>query len=220
MLHIQILPPDDDSLLSELQTMWQSLCTNIELEKHSEKLFLDIKKHYTEAHRAYHNLSHIYTLLKITEQYKSEIENSRILELAIWYHDIIYRATRKDNEVKSAEYALDVLLESTVSLLELEHLKSLIISTKKHEYLIDNFDNRFLLDIDLGVLATSRETYTKYASAIREEYRIYPDFLYKKGRRKVLKHFLEREWIYFTNVFRDLHEANARTNLEWEIETL
>jgi len=220
MLHIQILPPDDTSLLPELQTMWQSICTNIGLEKHSKTLLIYIKNNYSESHRAYHNLSHIYTLLKITEQYKSEIENEHMLELAIWYHDIIYRATRKDNEVKSAEYALDVLLESIVPSLELEYLKSLIVSTKKHEYLIDNFDNRFLLDIDLGVLAASRDTYTQYASAIREEYRIYTNFLYKKGRRKVLKHFLEREWIYFTNAFRDLHESDARANLEWEIENL
>jgi len=77
-----------------------------------------------------------------------------------------------------------------------------------------------MLDVDLAILAASREAYTRYTHAIREEYKIYPYFLYKKGRKKVLQHFLERKQIYFTEEFQAQHEANARENLRWEIATL
>lgn len=217
MLNIKILPYDDTSQLADLQRKWQSLCSDIGMETQADELFLNIKKHYMGAGRAYHNLSHIYALLKISEVYKSEIEDYTVIRLAIWYHDIIYRATRKDNEAKSAEYALKVLAQSNLSPLQLDTLKTLIISTKEHTPFLPFVDDYLLLDADLAILATPRHTYAQYTAAIREEYRIYPNFLYKKGRKKVLKHFLERPQIYFTNVFQISYEATARANLEWEL---
>ncbi len=217
MLDIKILTFDDTSQLTHLEGEWQSLCGDIGMEAQADKLFLNIKKHYIKAQRTYHNLSHIYALLKISERYKSEIEDYTVFRLAVWYHDIIYRATRKNNEAKSAEYALKVLAESNLSPLQLDALKTLIISTKEHNPFLPFVDDYLLLDADLAILATPHDTYTQYASAIREEYRIYPDFLYKKGRKKVLRHFLERPQIYFTNLFQISHEATARANLEWEL---
>ncbi len=219
MLDIQILSPDDTTLLPDLAARWGLLCDEIDLTDSSISLFADLQRHYTNSNRMYHNFSHIHIMLKICEQYQSEIENYRVVRLAVWYHDIIYLATRKDNEAKSAEYALETLADSNLSRAELEQIKQLIISTKSHDILIDNFDNRLLLDADLGVLAASREAYTRYTQAIREEYKIYPDFLYKKGRKKVLQHFLERTQIYFTEAFQVQHEADARENLAWEIHT-
>ncbi len=220
MLNVQILPPEDESLLSDLQLRWETLCNEINLTNTSQSLFADLQKHYTETQRVYHNFSHIHTMLKICEQYISEIENYRVLQLAVWYHDIIYRATRKDNELKSAEYALEALSDSNLSSLESNQVKQLIISTKSHDILLDNFDNRLILDIDLAILASSREAYTHYTQAIRKEYKVYPNFLYKKGRKKVLQHFLERKQIYFTEEFQTKYEAGARENLTWEISTI
>jgi len=220
MLDIQILPPDDATPLPDLAFRWDLLCNEIDLADSSKSLFSNLQKHYTNSKRMYHNFSHIHAMLKICEQHQSDIENYRVLRLAVWYHDIIYWATRKDNEAKSAEYALEALSNSDLSAVELEQIKQLIISTKSHGILIDNFDNRLLLDADLGVLAASREAYMRYTHAIREEYKLYPDFLYKKGRKKVLQHFLERAQIYFTETFQAQHESDARENLTWEIQTL
>jgi len=58
--------------------------------------------------------------------------------------------------------------------------------------------------------------YDQYKAAIRAEYRIYPDILYRKGRKKVLEHFLERDQIYYTSVFQ-AREEKARANLEREL---
>jgi len=220
MLDVQILLPDDESPLADLRLRWELLCNEIALTEIAETLFADLQKHYTETQRMYHNFSHIHAMLKICEQYISEAENYRVLQLTVWYHDIIYRATRKDNESKSAEYALRALANSNLSPLEFNQVKQLIISTKSHDILLNNFDNRLILDADLAILAASREAYTRYTQAIRKEYKIYPDFLYKKGRKKVLQHFLERKQIYFTKEFQTQHEANARENLSWEIVTL
>jgi predicted metal-dependent HD superfamily phosphohydrolase len=97
----------------------------------------------------------------------------------------------------------------------------MIVSTQKHELILkQNQDNAHLLDLDLSILGTDWETYQKYIHNIRKEYKIYPDFMYKPGRKKVLKHFLDRETLYFTDDFRNKHEVKARENLKREIKLL
>ena len=86
--------------------------------------------------------------------------------------------------------------------------------------LTENLDNAYLLDLDLSILGTDWEIYNKYTQNIRKEYKIYPDILYKPGRKKVLKHFLERDSLYFTERFKTKFEKQARNNLIQEIDML
>ncbi len=81
-------------------------------------------------------------------------------------------------------------------------------------------DINYLLDADLSVLGKDRETYLVYTQMIRKEYSIYPDFLYKPGRKKVLRHFLELENIFKTEYFRDQYETQAKENIETELRLL
>ena len=62
--------------------------------------------------------------------------------------------------------------------------------------------------------------YDTYCQQVRKEYSIYPDFLYKPGRKKVLEHFLNMERIFKTTYFFDLYEAQARENLRRELSSL
>jgi predicted metal-dependent HD superfamily phosphohydrolase len=49
---------------------------------------------------------------------------------------------------------------------------------------------------------------------------MYPDFLYRPGRRKVLQHFLDMERIFKTEEFASKFEKQARVNLGWELRGL
>jgi predicted metal-dependent HD superfamily phosphohydrolase len=44
--------------------------------------------------------------------------------------------------------------------------------------------------------------------------------MYRRGRKKVLKSFIERERIYFTDEMKARYEAQARKNINSEIESL
>ncbi|HET7178254.1 MAG TPA: hypothetical protein VFI14_00955 [Chryseosolibacter sp.] len=52
---------------------------------------------------------------------------------------------------------------------------------------------------------------------MRREYSMYPDFLYRPGRRKVLQYFLDMERIFKTEEFASKFEKQARGNLEREL---
>ncbi|MGB0431354.1 MAG: hypothetical protein ACPGLV_12840 [Bacteroidia bacterium] len=91
-----------------------------------------------------------------------------------------------------------------------------IVTTQNHE--ASDFDIMILLDADLAILGEKRTLYQEYAQDLRKEFKIYPDFLYIMGRKKVLTHFIEKDNICKTQQFRKL-EQRAKENLEWELTT-
>jgi predicted metal-dependent HD superfamily phosphohydrolase len=86
---------------------------------------------------------------------------------------------------------------------------------KKHA-ISNNADTNLFTDADLSVLGESRDQYEKYCFQVRREYAIYPDIVYKPGRKKVISHFLQMERIFKTTAFSDRYEKQARENLHWE----
>ena len=209
-------------MINHLHKQWISLTSNFtEDNALIETYWLELKKHYTLPSRHYHNFSHISQMLAQAETIKHALENLNAFKFAIWYHDIIYKATKKNNEEKSANFAKKRLKSFDFDDIFIKNVEKLIISTKKHEVLnLANLDNAYLLDIDLSILGSDWEVYKVYIKNIRKEYKIYPSFVYNPGRKKVLQHFLERETLYFTELFKTQYESQARKNLKREIELL
>lgn len=179
----------------------------------------EIEKAYNSKKRHYHNLIHVQNMIDELYEVKNNIEDFDAILFSVFYHDLIYKSTAKDNEEKSAEFARERLLKIKLSDDQLAKINNQIIATKNHRKSID-VDTNYLLDADLSILGKSWEEYEKYVSQIREEYAIYPDFLYKPGRKKVLIHFLEFKEIYKTTYFKEKYERQARINIEKEISLL
>ena len=180
------------------------------------ELVSNLSKRHSEPQRHYHDLSHLYNLYLLKNEYEKFLDNPLLIEAAIWFHDAIYISQNKNNEVKSAELAVEMLQGKNLPF-DLTDLKFLIESTTKHQPLKEDSDFNYFLDFDLGILATPRNVYQKYVEAIRKEYSMYPNFLYKIGRKKVLKAFLQRERIYFSSAFFENYENAARRNILQEI---
>ena len=180
-----------------------------------EELFL----HYQSPQRAYHNFTHIATLLTLGNEHAIQLSNPPLLKLSIFYHDIIYKALRKDNEAKSAELAIQRLKALQLKEADIATVDQQIRATAGHD-LIDkkDLDAQWFLDFDLEILSRPWEEYLEYTHQIRKEYRLVPGYLYRKGRKKVLAHFLEKPYLYHTAYFQKHKEAFARQNLLRELE--
>lgn len=190
-------------------------------ELYLESVWKQLLKNYSGKNRYYHGLPHIWNMLQQSNDCKDELSDKEVVDFTIWFHDSIYKATRKNNEEKSAEFARKTLKKFSLNTLRIDKVYDLIVSTKKHEIIISNdSDNAYLLDFDLSILGQPWEVYQTYIQNIRREYKVYPDILYKPGRKKVLKSFLERKNLYFTEKYLDLYESQARQNLEKEIQLL
>ncbi|WP_422106384.1 hypothetical protein [Winogradskyella sp.] len=209
-------------MTTELKSKWVDLSSKYTEDKALVISYWDeIVKHYSGKNRYYHNLSHIQNMLSQAENFKDSIFDFDILLFAIWYHDIIYKPTKKNNEEKSGILAKKRLKSLSIGEKRTINVLKLISSTKNHNVILSkNEDNAYLLDFDLAILGTDWETYKNYTQNIRKEYWIYPDFMYKSGRKKVLQHFLKRDTLYFTETYITRFEKQARKNLKKEIELL
>lgn len=182
-------------------------------------LWQKIEKKYSEKGRHYHDLLHLQNMFRELESVKNDITDFTAISFSVFYHDIIYDASSKSNEEKSALQAEDELQKLGLDNTEISKIKAQILATKSHQKSIDT-DTDYLLDADLSILGKDPAAYLDYTKKIRKEYAIYPDLLYKPGRKKVLRHFLELESIFKTRTFIDRYELKARENIAHELQTI
>ncbi|WP_407479233.1 HD domain-containing protein [Elizabethkingia miricola] len=184
-----------------------------------DSLWKEIEKKYNSKNRYYHNLFHLENMICELKNIEDFVNDFDTLLFSVFYHDIIYKSTAKDNEEKSAEIAKSRLEKLGVLPEDIEKVFDQILATKSHNT-STNIDTIFLIDADLSILGKTWNEYEKYIGQIRKEYSIYPDFLYKSGRKKVLQCFLGFDEIYKTDLFRNQYEKQARENIQKEIELL
>ncbi|HEY1166991.1 MAG TPA: hypothetical protein VGE90_17570 [Chitinophaga sp.] len=207
--------------VAALKQTWLELtsryCTNEELiNSEFDKLIVQ----YATPGRYYHNLQHIEALLTLQGAYAAEIRNNEVLQLAIFYHDVIYNVLKSDNEEQSALAAGAFLQQTTFPPYQIITVMDYIRATKTHTGDEHDDDLDFLLDFDLSILGSPADVYIEYAQQIRREYNVYPDEVYHPGRKKVLTHFLEKPAIYRTATFREQYEVQARQNIAAELHGL
>ena len=192
--------------------------------KISASLFKKVLKAYMQEGRYYHDINHICDLINLWDSYKHLLKDQDLIFLAIIYHDVIYNTVKKNSEEKSAEYFRKRVSPFIIRLSESEIDKvcETILATKHNEtskqYWEADKDIQYMLDYDLEILGTRHaSTYELYRTGVRKEYKIYPLFIYKKGRKAVLESFLKRKEIYLTTEFK-VNEKRARKNLRNEIK--
>lgn len=203
---------------SELSlSRWENLTERLGLPPLKDT-FSKLQSAHSEQHRAYHTAEHINACLRHLDTHKDKAERPDLIELAIWFHDAIYKPMSKTNEADSAEIAREHL-GTYLSSERMDWIDNAIRLTQTHGDTQDA-DTALLLDIDLSILATPSDVYRRYTRDVRREYRWVPRPLYRAGRRKVLQHFLDMPRIYKTDRLADEWEDQARTNLANELENL
>ena len=182
------------------------------------QLWKELKSYYCRADRYYHNLTHLDHLHQELLPVKDLVDDWQVLVLSVAYHDSIYNTIKQDNEEKSAKYALEKITKLNLSESRIQSCKEQILATKGHQHSKFN-DTNYFTDADLSILGMPENVYEDYINAVRKEYAFYPDFLYKPGRQKVLKHFLGMNSVYKTDHFKNKYEMKARQNMEAELRS-
>ena len=208
------------SQLEWIKEIWNILSFKLKIStKDSKRIFQEIESRYGESHRTYHTMIHIYQLFMLMENHPDELEDHTLIELAILFHDIIYDPQKNDNETKSAALA-DELVGSYLDALTRHKLKLMIESTHLHRPILASSDNQFFLDMDMSILGVSPKIYNGYVRKIRQEYSILPHKQFDIGRKDFLIKFLKRPRIFYTELYFEQFEEQARENMEKELMLL
>lgn len=177
------------------------------------------------AGRHYHDVSHVEALLSLTRVHRAALLEPVTVDLAVYYHDVVYDPARRDNEALSAAFARESLarlgilqgLADTVALyvMATAHMAAPVQLPAGADPDLDHF-----LDFDLSILAAPAAEYDRYAAAIHREYAIYSDPDYARGRAAVLRKLLASRALYRVPVLAADWEAAARANMTRELGRL
>lgn len=187
-------------------------------EEKAHHLTEKIIQAYSSASRHYHGLGHLEYCLNELDQLPQTLRvNRQSVELAIWYHDLVYAPEREDNEKRSALCFLEDLTDDLNPEL-LDKVTKMILASGHHEGVIEtDLDLEFFLDIDRSILGRSEEEFMNYERAIQEEYKDLPRAVFYSLRKRFLSDLLIRP-IFRTRLFYKKYEAQARENISRLLE--
>lgn len=200
---------------------WQRTLQGFEVEQVAARnAFNLLVEAYSHRIRYYHTLKHIHHVLKTIDNLQAYTTNLALVQLAAWFHDVVYDTKAKNNEERSADYAGNLLSSLGIPNSDIAIVNRLIINTKYHQAAADDFDSQVLIDADLAILAANPAQYQEYALYIRHEYAWVSEAEYIIGRKQVLESFLQRQRIYLTTLMFEVGEKPARYNINAEIQCL
>lgn len=181
--------------------------------------FEEVMRHYTEPHRRYHTPEHVAHCLEQFDDARAGMDYPDTVELAIWYHDVIYNNGARDNELQSARLferrARPVMPASVV-----ERVHGLIMVTVHPHACPQTGDQGYMIDIDLSSFGLPWPRFQRDSIAVREEFPHMSDEEFYTKQCEFLSKLLERDYFCYTEFFRARHEARARENITRYLEEL
>lgn len=197
---------------ADLKNRWLEFAHQRGWEEDAESVWQQLLAHYSEPARAYHTLEHLTHCFREFDAVPQLGENRRLVEMALWFHDVIYDPKARDNELKSCEFFTALAVKAGLNRPFMDEVCSAIMLTR-HDRFPFRRDEQLVVDIDLSILGAEPAAFAKYEQQVRQEYAWLADKDFAQGRLQLLEKFLQRQRIFITTPFYDQYEAKARQNL-------
>lgn len=170
-----------------------------------------LEQRYTEQHRFYHNLDHIDHCLSELDQAGSRVQDRDAVELAIWFHDVVFDIGASDNEEKSAALFQRMAQPGIPPQLVDEVCR--LISATVHAEPAQDSAAAYMVDIDLSSFGLPWEEYQRDSDNLRREEAATPDQDFYRAKLQFLDSLLDRPSIFQTAFYRERYEKIARKNI-------
>lgn len=179
--------------------------------QHAAAVFEKLQAHYREPQRHYHTPEHIRHCLVQFDLACTHMCEPDAVELALWFHDVIYDTRGTDNEIRSATWfasVTDNVLPDKVR----RRVHELIMVTV-HPSQPAELDQQFVVDIDLSSFALPWNRFKRDSQAVRREMGHLSDRDFFSGQIRFLRTLLSRPAFFITPFFHQRSEAAARENV-------
>ena len=226
-----ILKKQWDELIIQLDSL-----VSYELNYSFSEITFEIlfQNYFHDENRYYHNANHIRSCLEnldyLIKHYRKNKKYNEVswlaIKLAIWFHDFIYDTHKNNNEELSSLAAKQFILGMVDNIKLAEDVGSLILFTKHNREAL-TIEEKIFSDIDLYVLGDygyHELLEDGYVDKIRKEYIWVPDFIYYPSRLKIIEGFLNREKIFYNDLFFNQFEFDlerqAKENISKEVDLI
>lgn len=199
-----------------VRILFERLWTESGARGNCNAVFTVLARNYGGFRRHYHTWDHVMWVLWRLE----ELTPNPSLEVrwAAWFHDAILEG-RPDDELQSAELARSTLVKAGLGE-EFAGRVFDLISATTHDAGELTGDAALLSDADIAILGASPGAFDEYEANVRKEWAHVSDEDFAAGRTAILRRFLDKPRIYFTEAGRRRWEEQARENLAYSIQRL
>ncbi len=166
---------------------------------------------YSEPQRFYHTLDHIEHCLSLLDKIRSELQNPEALELAIWYHDVVYQPGSIDNEQLSADQFMTTsngVFDDTLRNTIYRHIMATVHDGSE----VKDTDTHYMLDIDLSSFGQAWPEFIRDSDNLRLEKKGQPDDEFYKNQAAFQDKLFGQPRIFKSDYFYDKLETQARQN--------
>lgn len=199
-------------------SLWKRCQTDGSAKVDADDVYREVLAYYSEAGRHYHTPKHIEHCLAQFDLAVDELEDADAVEMAIWFHDLIFDVRADDNELQSARRFVELANDSMDDDFK-KKVYELIMATAPPRVPKTN-DQEFMLDIDLSSFGLPWADMLRDSIAVRKESPQLSDAEFFPGQRAFLEGLASREHFYFTDFFRSRIEEAARSNIKRYLENL
>ena len=184
----------------------------------AEPIYEQLAASYAEPHRRYHTGNHIDHCLRQLDLGRDGIEDADAIEMALWFHDVVYDPKASDNESRSADrfscLARDVMKP------ELERQIHRLIIITIHSNPPVSVDEKTIVDIDLSSFGLPWDQFSKDSENVRAEFAHLSQEVFAERNIKFLQSLLDRPTVFSTEFYRNRYEDISRENIRKQIEAL
>jgi predicted metal-dependent HD superfamily phosphohydrolase len=107
--------------------------------------------------RHYHTLEHLEACLRELDLARDLAQRPAEVEMALWFHDAVYRTFRKDNEARSAEWAAQFLLNGGCEAASVTRVCDMVMATA---HLGADLAGDAALTVDIDLLSSAEDKFT------------------------------------------------------------
>ena len=158
--------------------------------------------------RHYHDVRHLVECLTEVDA----VSAGDVVELALWYHDVVYVVGQHDCEEQSAVVLLADAKTLGLPASTAEAAATLVRATA-HAMGRAPASADLVVDIDLSILGRDPQRFMEYELDVEKEYASIPTPVFRRGRGEFLEKFLERPRLFQTDQFHRKYEDQARANI-------
>lgn len=184
----------------------------------ADDVYQEVHDYYSESGRHYHTPKHIEHCLVQFDLSSDGMDDADAVEMAIWFHDLVFDAQAPDNELQSARRFVELANDSMGDDFK-TRVYDLIMSTAPPR-MPKTTDQEFMLDIDLSSFGLPWADMLRDSIAVRKESANLSDADFFPGQRAFLESLVNREHFYLTEYFRSRIEESARDNINRYLDNL
>ena len=170
---------------------------------------------WSDDRRRYHGVEHLIDCLRELDRASVTPSSADVVELALWYHDLVYHPASRDCEERSAQ-ALLADASALAIPVELFHAAADLVRSTAHADGApppNRTEIDLMLDIDLSILGRDVLRFMDFDYGVEEEHSHVSRLRFRFARGRFLAALLARPQLFRTERFRARYEQHARAQI-------